>query len=786
MVQGFVTHALRVGYIPMLNMVMEKTVRCGVNDTAVVEEHVKGLVEFGGRIARVICRMEMREDSGLVNYKLANCVWGGVCGMLSSLVHHRHGGDGGDSTIEKNKAMVVEACECLMECMYGCVEMMGKGYMDEETMKKIFKFLVSNYGKIVNGEASSDVVDATVCRFWHCIGNYLQHDRASSAADGLVAFMCRALVMCMNKMSIVVDGDGEVSVLKDVLGAQAATTSNTSNVQRQLSHQKLESSMRVVIELCRHASECKMQPRVLRGLRYVVECMMQCLVRAEVQSALVVSDVRESMEDVLIEFTLCHLEHDVEDGIKGLFRILAFGLSAHPVIEDVLCRYSMRVTAVGGLVLQKKIVEELLEMTESTIGFSDIILSPKAMQMINIASASFMYALVETKRDVLSVFETVAKDVMMDGCRIDVHRLCSLSTILRVIYNDAQYSPPNVSTSSSVNEYCTEFLRATVSALQQVSEKMATSRERSTDQELVLAWIADCTLILSKMTKQHSAALQQCIQNIQQSLQNRMDDSAPSDILDTASCLVARAEIIMSKNQRFVSPVQGGVPKKRINPMEYYDASMPSAGWLVQLAPQQRQRPISIMKRVFSRALLHQKQQQQQQQQLSNPVLTYLAMNAYVEYVQYCPGENVTAVLPEAMIDTKTGHLSDEFKRHVEQYVRVIKNIEGPISHNGTKSFIPSEEQRTQFMEYCWNLLEHQTRHNDSHVENGHRKDDETMDASIRLALQHAQKSIDDLEALMKRENSSSLPKIHKTAGLKRTFDDMMSTLSRLRDQSYA
>ena len=67
MVQGFVTHVLRVGYIPMLNIVVEKMAL----DAGVVEEHVKGLVEFGGRIARVISRMEMREDGGLVNYKLA-------------------------------------------------------------------------------------------------------------------------------------------------------------------------------------------------------------------------------------------------------------------------------------------------------------------------------------------------------------------------------------------------------------------------------------------------------------------------------------------------------------------------------------------------------------------------------------------------------------------------------------------------------------------------------------------------------------------------------------------
>ena len=721
---------------------------------------MKGLVEFGGRIARVISRMEMKEDGGLVNYKLANCVWGGICGVLVSLMQHR----GGDESFALCKNMVVEACECLMECMYGCVEMMGKGYIDGETMRKILKFLVSNYGKIVNGGASSEEVDATVCQFWHCVGNFLQHGDAEGSTDGLVRLMCRALVVCMNKMTD----------LKDVLGARISTKS--SNTRK--SCEQLESSMRVVLELCRHVSECEMHPHVMRELQCVVERMMQCLMRADVQCMLMASSMRETMEDVLFEFTLCHIEHNVEDGIKGMQRILEFGLSPHPVVEDVLCRYSMRVTAGAGPLLQKKIVGTLLGMTESTLVFSDSILSPQSMQMINIASSSFMYSSVETKRDVLSEFAIVPKNVMMEGCRIDPNHLCSLSMILRVISNDMKYSPM-VSISSSGNQYGAEFLRTCVTALQSVSEKMATSRERSIDHELVLVWIADCTFHLAKTMKQHNVALQQCIQNIQQALQNRMDDSAPSDILDTASCRVSRAEIITSKNQRFAPPAQVGVSQKRINPMEYYDASMPSAGWLVHLAPQQRQRPISTMKRVFSRALLHQKQEG------SNPVLTYLAMNAYVEYVQYCPGENVTAVLPEAMIDTNTGHLSEEFKRHVEQYVQVIKNIEIPVSYNSTKSFIPSEEHHARFMEYCWNLLEHE--HDDSHRGKNdiNRKDDESTDPSITLALEHARKSIDDLASIvMKQKSSASLLKIHKTSALKRTFDDMMSTLSRLRDHS--
>lgn len=704
-------------------------------------------------------------------YKIANTIWAGICSVWGGMSQ-----EVSDALETKsNNASTLGIFQGLLACMEACLDGVKSNKLDDDTGSKVLKFIVSNLGKIIMC-GSSDASVGIASRLWDLVlakGQILEGRDKYNSID----LLYRAIVVSLNSItpSDVNDGEFYKSVALSLWAVK---------------------EKHVVFNSVCHLwkASVKMESRVFRCMIPVIESMFKCLTHSNMQKRVSVDPgIISSFEDSLVQLLSCHLNSDPTSGMNSLFAVVGFIVCPHPLIEEVLSRVSMRIMTCAGDGFQLKFVTLVMDILNNLISIEPHgAVSPTLEQCIAVASAAISCC----SQSTIDALINAGYRIPVVQTSIDIYSFAQLSVFLRVLYlssvdiDDTKGSANVLKSIKSADIFFQKILdviSTSVRALRICSPP-------SEDEILLLFWISAClfwtsTILPEKRPLGNSnrsvrldTSVEMCFRDLALVAEGMCDAANKQQQkqqywlvgtmawLERTGMQIARMHI-----PRFVKPKTYG-KKQHLSLLERFDTTSGVAGWIVHIAPHQQQRPLSAMKKMFSGAL---------DEQASAP-LQHLGMNSYIEYMHYASEDNMTSVLPQDKIDSHTGNLSDDFKKQVERYVCVIKNL--PTTRDLDVDM--QEIRHSMFMSDVWESLAQ------------HCADLFTFDAKrprpeipatlqnlcpedisdgtrISNALEHARASLKDLVAVMK--GSKNQGNLH--AGMKRTFDEMHSDLTWLQSQ---
>lgn len=735
---------LQDGYIPLVRTLCSST--DGMDGAL---EHAAGLATLGLDVAREISGNGGIESSSSI-CKVANTVWYEICsiwGDMSTDVSELLEVKGGIGS-------AVETCHGLVTCMELCFERVQGGNIDEKYGSKVFKFLVSNFGKLTMC-ASPETAAITVTRLWDIL---LKRSAILEGRDeyNSIGLAYRAVAVCLNRMSM---SENLANTFCKSLCISLGTAKDRYRV------------FTTVYNLWK--ASAKMNNDILKQMHIVLESMFKCMVHPKIQDSVCKDPgIISCLEDALVEYLSCHLQADLETGMQAIYCMIGFILYPHPLLEEVIARVSMRIMSCAGDGFQLTYITIVMDVLNEAVSLesADIFLSPSLEQCVAVASASLSCA----SQSTLEIFLLKAGNVPHVQDSVDVYCIARFALFLRVLHLSSS-SQPNGMERSSGNHIETLALKA----VKTVSLLAKAFRQPSSEDEMVLLlWVIECFRCICMLDYRPlgiqngniplSKMLDGCYKDLFSIIQSLSGNAKSHQLLSAMVLLDNTAFQMAQKNH---DKGKFNLAKKQNTCLlDRFDQSAGSAGWLLQIASRQQQRPLSAMKKLFRVAL---------DDNASAPMY-HLGMNAYIEYIHYASEDNITAVLPHGKVHPHTGSLTEEFKKEVESYVCVIKNL--PSTQRAC-----SEMQELQFsmlMGDIWESLSQQCHTlcivgQKAPVASGKAVPHDANEAKIIDALQFAKKSLRDLVSIIGNSQNQEMPR----TGMKRTLKDMQSDISWLQSQ---
>lgn len=705
-------------------------------------EHVGGLAVLGMAVARQISRG--CDDAPSSIYKVANAIWSGMCSVWSSMCPEvREACD-----VKGTTGSSLETCRGLVACMESCLDSVRDHTVDPETGSKVLKFLVSNFGKIVMC-ASPETAAGTISSMWDLLVTKGFIMEENDAHNG-VSLGYRAIVVCLNRMG-------------------SSGNSFTKSICLNLATAK--DKQPVFTSVCKlwNASE-KMECCVLKMMPVVMEHMFRCMTNSKMQQD--GWHVIRTVEDALVEYLSCHLQADVQSGMKAIHIMIGYMLCPHPLLEEILARVSMRMMSCAGDGFQLMYSTLIMDVMYHALSLdSDGVLSPSLEQCIAVASASLSCA----SQSTVDGFVRHCIDAVPRGeATVDVYAFARLSLSLRVLHVSSLRSTKGSSIGFGKN--VEDLAQKVVQSIASVTKAFSLTRQPSEDEVLLLVWMVDCVYWTSTLESRpfgvrngnmnRNNTLEACLNDLVSCVHQLSENSRNQKLL-RAMILLERTALQKNLQQQQMMKSYGGAKRQGGAMLERFDPSTGAAAWLVQIASRQQQRPLGAMKKLFSGALdVH-----------ASPPLQHLGMLAYIEYIHYASEDNITSVLPRSKLHPQTGGLSEEFKKEVERYMCVIKNLPNP----GEQTSSMEDVQLSVMMGDIWESLSQQC-----HVVYTSSAqpaplasecvvlEDTSHSEEIHIALQSAKKSLRDLVTAVEGSANQHMPR----AGMKRTLDDMQSDLT--------
>ncbi len=677
--------------------------------------------------------------------KVANTIWSGICTIW------------GDMSTETSELLEVkggigsamETCQGLVACMELCFESVQGGRIDEKYGSKVFKFLVSNFGKLMMC-ASPETAANTVTRLWDILLTRSSILEGKDEYDS-VGLAYRAVVVCLNRMG--------------VSGNLANTFCNSLCVALGTAKDK----HRVFATVCNlWRASAKMNKDILNIMPVVLESVFKCMAHPKIQdSACKDPGIITLVEDAIVEYMSCHLQADIDAGMQAVYCMFGFMLCPHPLLEEVIVRVSMRIVSSAGDGFQLTYITLVMDVLNHAVSLErpDIFLSPSLDQCVAVASAALSCA----SQSTLEVFIRRTGTVPQVQGTVDVYQVARFSLFLRVLHLSSLSQP--YGKENSVGKHTEALALKAVKTISTITK--AFRQQPSEDEMILLVWVIECfywiyTIDYSPLGARNgnvslSMMLEGCFKDLV-SLVQSLPGNANSHQVLSAMVLLERAALQMAQKNNEKGKL-GQAKKQNICLLDRFDPSAGSAGWLVQIASRQQQRPLSAMKKLFRVAL----------DDTASAPMYHLGMNAYIEYIHYASEDNITAVLPKSKVHPHTGALTDVFKKEVETYVCVIKNLPSVQQES-------SEMQDVQFsmlMGDIWESLSQQchtlwTAGPKAPVASAKDIPKDSNETEITNALQCARKSLRDLMSIIENSQNQEMPR----TGLKRTLDDLQSDIS--------
>lgn len=727
-------------------------------------EHADGLVRLGLDVARQISGNSAGIPSSQPSsiYKLANVVWAGICNVWSEMSLQALE----ELDAKGSVASTQEICCALIACMDRCLESAQHGAVDDETGSKVLKFLVSNFGKIVKC-GSSEAADGNIIALWSLLLSKGCTMDGKDVHDS-IGLTYRAFAVCLNK----IDSSKRSVFLKRVC-LELVTGNKKQNV------------FRSVCKLWK-ASE-KMEADVLKDMVPVMVSMFKFLTLSKIQEFACShpGDII-AFEDALIHYVSYHLEVNVETGMQAIYSMIGFITCPHPLLENVMSRFSMRIMSCAGDALQLAYLKILVDVMNHAVSLEyDAMQSPAVEQCVAVVSASISCASPATIGSLLRSIDNVPEPQPS----ADVFKYARIAVFLRVLHlSCASHHVRALRSAESLAEiddllemYAQKILNVLVACIQLYSKRS------SEDEILLLLWMTDCLYWTSSFSPGKkplrmrndgmalNATLETCFRDLVTLVLAMSEHTKSHQVLTIMTLLERMGMQISQKNhQRFSKPSSATGKKQNISILDRFDPSNAAAGWLVQIATQQHQRPLGAMKKLFHGTF----------EGNATAPLQHLGINSYIEYIHYASEENITSVLPQSKLNSVTGTLSEDFKKEVEKYVAVIKNIPSPQEVD----FEMKEIQKSILLGDIWDSLSEQclTRYSGNSAVEAQMMSPKAMqeqscgeDKRLTDALEHAKKSLKNLVSMVESTGTKERP----TTAMKRTLDDMQCDLTWLKSQ---
>ena len=678
-VRLFVNDVIKVHVVPCVAFVsqQERTLR-GKSGAGRVDASWNGL-QGGGRgsclyselmgcleslgvcAARCIAEKNTPPSKGMK--KLANTTWAAVYDILQQQ----------DEAL-RDREVMSRCMDHLGEMIACCVASMGHENSQDghKALSKALKFLVSNYGRLLMllggsvGGADSpttwQIVSPSICKLWGCLLKAVGLPSKRDPFDGLT-LTYRALALSFGHAAEGVDpipwhalNDGRISA----------------------------EALQIVARVMINASE-KMSTSALERMVSSIEHTMGHMADASIQQE-VTESVLADLELGILEYLSRCIETDARVFKRALYAIVGFLLRPHPLVEEVLCRVVIGVMEWGLDDLQYECVALMSDMLNLAVSCDDDLgLSPGIEQGVNVLAAAMMVGGDSVVARVAEERFPLRSDVDCSGSpssragpadveTVDVYAVARLAVFLRAM-GCCIWSPAFARN---------ERLQLWLSGHLQKIGKQWRFRPVGDDSDLLMAWTAECLFHASKLVASGPLVDRSVMNGVQTGKVATGDAGKCSagDVLSVALEQVA-GRLILSSSPTSPNLQRAAVLLEQINTntslsrrvriqgldaaLDAFDASLPTAGWLVGLAATRAQRPTSRMRRVYGKSLSTD----------ASLTLQYLAMHSYKEYVSFSDsdeaygveagGDQALDVLPSCRV--VSGSMSKDFKSRLVPYL---------------------------------------------------------------------------------------------------------------------